>query len=1047
MTTAAHSTDKDIHRRILALAALFDFEFSINWLQGLSQDKPQLILEALDLGLKNSWLATEKPGFYRFVNTEEQIRLKDSLSLNERKKRYAIIAEILLAEVLEDPDKNSFLAQSLLNLENNIDGCRRLLAEGKMAARQNREQQAIAYYAKAIEDLGRLSGEEADRLLLETTIEYAVVSLNETGSAQVISAIHGALERSKKPRFQPYRALLKMHLAEYEFFGSEFKSAQRSFEEGLALAEGITDGRFKRAINFLSAAFHYWQGNYREGLDLYEELAPEIDQVPQAGVPIMLRPLHGSCLVYCGQISQGLGMVRATIDLGQKLGSHRISSWAEYIMGHIYNEIGRFDEAVAYLESALKKTEAGKYVHFKAGVLICLAYANHKLGRNKPAVTALAEFQKLRSQVKVHSTQIPWVMYLSWFMEQGKLPAVKGFLSIEQAISNALKSTNTHMKGMGYRYRALVKKRAGAPEREVINAYKTALKWLDVSGHKVSLSTVRLELAAEYLKSGNEEQARVLGDPSIKFLATVNRNLIPKALFQLERELRTSEGMLKEIFRLGQELTTVRDHQKLVGRIISTANRLTGAERGAIFRLQKDQEPLVLQASKNLTPEDVSSSDFKNSMKMIMETARSGSGQATVLKPTKSKKTSSRNFASACICVPMVLRNSVFGVLYHDHFGSQVDFQDADLEVLNYFAAQAAIAMDNALAYQALEEGAEKREEEKQYYKAQYLEDLSFEDIVGRSQAIKKVFHHIESVTETDTTVLVQGETGVGKELVARAIHRNSLRKERPFIRVNCSAFSENLISSELFGHEKGAFTGAYERSVGRFELADGGTLFLDEIGDIPAETQVRLLRVLQSKEFERVGGHKTLRSDFRLLAATNKSLEKEVQAGRFRQDLYFRLNVFPIHVPALRDRKEDIPLLAYHFLTLNTKKMGKTIEQISKSDLEKLKGYHWPGNIRELENIIERGVILSHGPNLQLPDTGLKTADGNPDSAITTLEENERSHILRALKETGGQLAGKGGAAEILNIKPSTLRHRMKKLGIQKSDLTFIYTQNDSSS
>ncbi|MBT4091402.1 MAG: sigma-54-dependent Fis family transcriptional regulator, partial [Deltaproteobacteria bacterium] len=209
----------------------------------------------------------------------------------------------------------------------------------------------------------------------------------------------------------------------------------------------------------------------------------------------------------------------------------------------------------------------------------------------------------------------------------------------------------------------------------------------------------------------------------------------------------------------------------------------------------------------------------------------------------------------------------------------------------------------------------------------------------------------------------------------------------------------------------------------------------------------VWLLRVLQSKEFERVGGHKTLRSDFRLLAATNKSLEKEVQAGRFRQDLYFRLNVFPIHVPALRDRKEDIPLLAYHFLTLNTKKMGKTIEQISKSDLEKLKGYHWPGNIRELENIIERGVILSHGPNLQLPDTGLKTADGNPDSAITTLEENERSHILRALKETGGQLAGKGGAAEILNIKPSTLRHRMKKLGIQKSDLTFIYTQNDSSS
>ena len=204
---------------------------------------------------------------------------------------------------------------------------------------------------------------------------------------------------------------------------------------------------------------------------------------------------------------------------------------------------------------------------------------------------------------------------------------------------------------------------------------------------------------------------------------------------------------------------------------------------------------------------------------------------------------------------------------------------------------------------------------------------------------------------------------------------------------------------------------------------------------------------MLQSKEFERVGGHKTLHSDFRLLAATNKDLEKEVQAGRFRQDLYFRLNVFPIHVPALRERRKDIPLLAHHFLNINAKKQGKTIKTISESDLGKLKAYHWPGNIRELENIIERGVILTSGRQLQVPDAGFAATAGNPDSTILPLEENERLHILRAMQKTGGQVAGPGGAAELLVIHPNTLRNRMKKLGIQKSDLTFIYTQNDSSS
>jgi len=273
----------------------------------------------------------------------------------------------------------------------------------------------------------------------------------------------------------------------------------------------------------------------------------------------------------------------------------------------------------------------------------------------------------------------------------------------------------------------------------------------------------------------------------------------------------------------------------------------------------------------------------------------------------------------------------------------------------------------------------------------------------------------------------------VGKELVARAIHHQSARRGNPFIRVHCSSLPETLIPSELFGHEKGAFTGATQRRIGRFELADGGTLFLDEIGDLPPDIQVRLLRVLQNKEFERVGGSETLRSDFRLVTATNRDLEELMKAERFRGDLYYRLNVFPIVVPPLRERKEDIPLLAYYFLKNYSRKMGKNFERISEEEMEKLLQYHWPGNVREMENIIERGTILSTPPYFRVPELYSPRQETSSLQNAVTLQENERRHILWGLQKTKWKVRGTGGAAELLNIHPSTLEFRIKKLGIQR--------------
>jgi PAS domain S-box-containing protein len=319
------------------------------------------------------------------------------------------------------------------------------------------------------------------------------------------------------------------------------------------------------------------------------------------------------------------------------------------------------------------------------------------------------------------------------------------------------------------------------------------------------------------------------------------------------------------------------------------------------------------------------------------------------------------------------------------------------------------------------------------YLQEEIHSEHNFEEMIGTSAAIKKVFQAIEKVATTDATVLVTGETGTGKELIARAIHKLSSRKDRVLVKVNCSAIPAGLIESELFGHEKGAFTGALARKIGRFELADGATIFLDEIGDLPLDLQAKLLRVLQEGEFERVGSSKTMKVDVRVIAATNRDLDKTVQGGGFRSDLYYRLNVFPIHAPALRERQQDIPLIVRYFARKYGMKLGKKIETIPQTTIEALQSYSWPGNVRELENVIERAMILSQGSQLDLGEWLPKPNVSAGGSAIPTLDEHERMHILAVLERTGWRVSGEKGAAKLLGLKPTTLEARMKKLGITR--------------
>ncbi|HWY09470.1 MAG TPA: sigma 54-interacting transcriptional regulator [Candidatus Acidoferrales bacterium] len=396
--------------------------------------------------------------------------------------------------------------------------------------------------------------------------------------------------------------------------------------------------------------------------------------------------------------------------------------------------------------------------------------------------------------------------------------------------------------------------------------------------------------------------------------------------------------------------------------------------------------------------------------------------------------------------LPLINRNRAIGVLVLGRLREDA-FSQADISFLTQTANQIALAVENALAYGEIRELKEQLSKEKLYLEDEIRTEMNFAQIMGNSTSLHRVLKEVGTVAPTDSTVLIYGETGTGKELIARAIHDLSPRSSKPFVKLNCAAIPTGLLESELFGHEKGAFTGAIAQRIGRFEVANGGTIFLDEIGEIPVELQTKLLRVLQEREFERLGSSRTLRTDARLIAATNRDLEAMVGEQKFRSDLFFRLNVFPVHVPPLRERQGDIPLLVRHFTQQFSRRMKKTIETIPSAAMDALSRYHWPGNIRELQNVIERAVIISAGPALSIDVSDFKfpttshsegraiTASPQSNSALRdVLADTERQQIIKALKQSNWVVAGPNGAAARLGINRSTLQVRIRKLGISSS-------------
>jgi formate hydrogenlyase transcriptional activator len=449
-------------------------------------------------------------------------------------------------------------------------------------------------------------------------------------------------------------------------------------------------------------------------------------------------------------------------------------------------------------------------------------------------------------------------------------------------------------------------------------------------------------------------------------------------------------------------------------------------------RLQMRQLAQDFPESKGFSREDLLQPVEGTELGSVFETGKPFvlGTQADVISEWTTSAVRAESIQSGCI-LPLISRNRTLGVLT---LGSRVEnsFSPEDVDFLMRAAGQVAIAIENALAYREIAELKDKLAQEKLYLEEEIRTTAGFDGIVGESSALRQVLQLVETVATSDSSVLLLGETGTGKELIARAIHDRSRRKERTFVKLNCAAIPTGLLESELFGHERGAFTGAITQKIGRLELADQGTLFLDEVGDIPLELQPKLLRVLQDGEFERLGSTRTKKVDIRLVAATNRDLDQMIEERQFRSDLYYRLNVFPIRVPPLRERPEDIPLLVRYFSQKYALRMKKQIEGIPAAAMRKLARWHWPGNIRELQNLVERAVILTRSSTLAISVPEL-TNSGTNSALLRAGNLDERDRILRILKETNGRVGGPNGAAARLDLKRTTLFTRMKKLGIDR--------------
>ncbi len=883
--------------------------------------------------------------------------------------------------------------------------------------------------------------EDADRMFVSSVLELSNILFSlGYGFGEIEKYLVRANEVAEKIGDQRSHALINLHLGRLYYYSNRRDEAivalSMGFEEIHELGD---DDILSQSAVFLGLLF-FIKGLHKQAMEHFEKSEQAFETAKRGGLTHPIAPfLSGFCAVYLGQFHQAIGNLDYQLRLARDRSETALASSISATLGYVLILLHKKKQGLTYLEQALEEAagcgnalglrlaRAGFTLHHFFEGRIEEACRNSRITTEESTQAGI---------IRQYSS--PWVLEMNYeFHRLGMQKLLP--IDIPDEVDRIINGVNIHLQGVALRLKARDKFLASEQIDSIKHDLDQSMRCLEQSGDPVQLSKTILEKARIELRGGNRQEAKQLARKARHLLGGYTEEFFPdefQHLFEDQESLldpdRRRRETMQSYLEMIESLYPIETKQEILARVLSQTNRLFGAERSALFWFPsgKFTSAPELRATCNLPAAEISNESFKTSLAMVQKTFQTNRPQMG--RPSKDDRQEGYPGVFSMLCIPVEVGGAVHGVMYFDNSYLTDAFDFLDPEIMRDIARHTNLVVEHRFDHLRIEE-----ERNVLVSMKSHDDERDRGEIIAKSEEMIRVLRLADQVAGTDSTILITGETGTGKELLANRIHRSSRRSEKPFVVVDSTTIPENLLESELFGHERGAFTGADQRKLGQIEMAHEGTMFLDEVGELSLSAQMKLLRAIQEKEFNRVGGTRTIRSDFRLITATNRELEKEIAEGRFREDLYYRLNVIPIQLPPLRERPEDITLLADYFIERYARKYSRWDLKLTGEQETMLIRYNWPGNVRELQNIIERTVLLSTDNQLVFSLPGdIQRQSNSSFEDLPSLADLQRRYIEFVIKKTDGQIGGPGGAAEILGMNRSSVYSRMRQLKMDVKSL-----------
>ncbi len=825
-------------------------------------------------------------------------------------------------------------------------------------------------------------------------------------------------------------AIILSHLGQVHKALGNYDTAATMLDKAWAKASETGNEELIRRVVLASTDFLIWQGCISEAIERYEQFLGNLEGLPTDESSLTACAQLGWMYGKNGQIVRGIGLINLVLEKAEEHSFEWVIIFSKLAIINSLNDAWRFTESEPLVDELLQLPDEKLDLLFKWPLYAAKTYLLSSRGEYEEGFKMQQKAYKCaKLQSNLHHRGPINFEYMEILEEAG---FVHPEMNYESEVNRVINWPDIYMQGVGYYYRAKRAIKNNTPAKNIHADLTKSIELLTQSGAKLDLAYTQILFGRYLLQTGEPEKAENLLKEAWKVLRFTNENIFPDDLKHLVIDQGSGGFLLEPLIELGENFGTIRSKRQLLNNIITLTLKLTGAERGAFFE-PTEEGSCIMAASRNVEPDLFHADKYEEVLSGIEKVMGSGGEIVKATAPNSKQWDILPKSPGWQITYPVKLHGKVLGSFFLERSLSGSTLSSRVLALLKVISIQVAVALDNVLAYEKIAELNDQLEAETLFYRNEPSNAHQLNDIVGESTQIKEVISKIHDVAQSDTTVLIVGETGVGKELVAKAIHRLSIQANGPFIPVSIASLSESLLPSELFGHEKGAFTNAMRTHLGRFELAKNGTLFLDEVNSMSLDIQSKLLRVLEEKSFERVGGSSAIDTNFRLIAATNQMLDQAVEQGTFRSDLFYRLNVYPIIIPPLRQRKEDIPILISYFVEKFNQKFEKNFKTVNKNSMQELLAYPWPGNVRELKHSVERAILSCKEKQLTFQDLTTTGSHQEKEKPFIPLKDHERQYIIKALAHCNWRVSGKSGAAQLLGLKTQTLYSKIRRLGIKK--------------